>query len=253
METVGSTLREARKSKGLGLNDLEEITKIRVRYLEALEEDDYEKLPGHTYAIGFIRTYARALGLDPQEAADSFKAMVAKPDQPELKPLNPVMPTSLQPRRGISRGVIISVLCLLALLTLFGVDSVWKKGQTTLPPVEPVSKTPVVSTPADIPQPKTEPAPPVQTPITPETSELSLDILFTGRCWLIINADGQKVFEGELREGTKNIKAKDKIELVSVGSAGAIQLTLNGKQLPSLGAVGQVVKNKILTKNDISQ
>ncbi|HWJ03617.1 MAG TPA: DUF4115 domain-containing protein, partial [Verrucomicrobiae bacterium] len=71
--------------------------------------------------------------------------------------------------------------------------------------------------------------------------------------WLIVNVDGQKAFEGIVAEGIKNFKAKDKIELVSVGNAGAVQLTLNGKALPPLGENGKVVRNKIFTKTDIPQ
>ncbi|HWJ03131.1 MAG TPA: helix-turn-helix domain-containing protein, partial [Verrucomicrobiae bacterium] len=143
MESIGKTLMEARLSKGLSLGEVEELTKIRTHYLQALEEDKFGILPGHTYVLGFIRTYARALGLDPQELSDAYKA-ISIPPQQELKPMEPVAPSVDKNPRSLSRGLVIAGLCGLALLTLFGVDSLWKKGQNA-PPTEPVSKPPLVS------------------------------------------------------------------------------------------------------------
>ena len=58
MPDIGNTLREARIRKGLTITDVENVTKIRAKYLEALEEDDFEVLPGPTFVKGFLRTYA---------------------------------------------------------------------------------------------------------------------------------------------------------------------------------------------------
>jgi hypothetical protein len=63
-QDVGDTLREARERRGLGLDDVERLTKIRIRHLRAMEEDRWDLLPGSAYARGFLRTYATCLGLD---------------------------------------------------------------------------------------------------------------------------------------------------------------------------------------------
>jgi transcriptional regulator with XRE-family HTH domain len=61
---IGSSLREARERRGLELNEIERATRIRSRYLRALEEEQFGQLPGRAYAKGFLRTYADYLGLD---------------------------------------------------------------------------------------------------------------------------------------------------------------------------------------------
>ena len=74
MGEVGSRLREAREQQGLSLEQAEETTRIRRVFLEALEEERFDVLPGDVYTSGFIRNYAQFLGLDPQELLASFRA-----------------------------------------------------------------------------------------------------------------------------------------------------------------------------------
>ncbi len=74
METeIGPTLREARIRRKIDLTEIEQQTKIRVRYLRALENEEWDLLPGPTYTRSFIRTYAIALGLDGERLADDFR------------------------------------------------------------------------------------------------------------------------------------------------------------------------------------
>jgi cytoskeletal protein RodZ len=67
---VGNQLREARRRRKLSLQEVEEATKIRGRYLQAIEEEDWDQLPGETYARAFIRTYAALVGLDGDRLAE---------------------------------------------------------------------------------------------------------------------------------------------------------------------------------------
>jgi cytoskeleton protein RodZ len=73
---IGSVLREARERAGLDLRDLEETTKIRLRYLAALEDEHWDDLPSFAYAKGFLRTYAQALGLDGEALVDELRRQV---------------------------------------------------------------------------------------------------------------------------------------------------------------------------------
>lgn len=65
MSELGQQLREARLQKGMSLDDVQEMTKIRKRYLEAIEAGDYKVLPGSFYVRAFIKTYAETVGLNP--------------------------------------------------------------------------------------------------------------------------------------------------------------------------------------------
>jgi transcriptional regulator with XRE-family HTH domain len=70
---IGSTLREARKRRGVDLAEVEATTKIRLRYLRAIENEEWDVLPGGAYTRAFIRTYATYMGLDGERLADEFR------------------------------------------------------------------------------------------------------------------------------------------------------------------------------------
>lgn len=80
--TVGQELRGARISRGEDLTTVSRILKIRKDHIEALENDDLSALPGRTYAVGFIRTYADHLGLNPVATVERFKTEIAGRDEP---------------------------------------------------------------------------------------------------------------------------------------------------------------------------
>ncbi|MYL19258.1 helix-turn-helix domain-containing protein [Halobacillus litoralis] len=70
---IGARLKEAREAKGLSLEDLQETTKIQKRYLQAIEKNDFQVLPGKFYTRAFIREYASAVGLDPEQVMEEHK------------------------------------------------------------------------------------------------------------------------------------------------------------------------------------
>jgi len=72
--SVGQLLRDARESQGLDIANISAILKIREDHLMALEEDDFDRLPGSVYAIGFIRTYSRHLGLNASDLIEQYKS-----------------------------------------------------------------------------------------------------------------------------------------------------------------------------------
>lgn len=98
---IGEYLRQAREAKGLSLEDVQEATKIRRKYVAALEEERWDDLPSAVYARGFLRLYARLLGLD-AEALVSFY-----PSQPEPPSPPPRAPVSGRRRRWLVIGLMI--------------------------------------------------------------------------------------------------------------------------------------------------
>ncbi|HEU5140485.1 MAG TPA: helix-turn-helix domain-containing protein [Bacillales bacterium] len=76
MSELGETLRNTRKEKGISLDELQASTKIQKRYLEAVEKGQFEQLPGRFYARAFIKSYAEAVGLDPDELFDAYSKEV---------------------------------------------------------------------------------------------------------------------------------------------------------------------------------
>lgn len=79
MSNLGDLLRNARLEKGMSLDDIQELTKIRKRYLEAIEDGDYKVLPGSFYVRAFVKTYAETLGLDSDEIVQLYKSDIPEP------------------------------------------------------------------------------------------------------------------------------------------------------------------------------
>jgi cytoskeleton protein RodZ len=102
---VGNKLRNARTRRKLSLQDAEEATKIRARYLQALEDEDWDQLPGDTYARAFIRTYGALLGLDGDRLADEQRRRRGASRPGERLPRVDPRPRRISARRSRSRGL----------------------------------------------------------------------------------------------------------------------------------------------------
>jgi cytoskeleton protein RodZ len=126
MQAIGERLREARMRQGLDLTEVEVATKIRAKYLRAMENDEFAMLPGSTYVKSFLRTYAEYLGLDAQLLVEEFRAMHEPRGEGEMPSFAPPgRPRPPRDRRGgpgagmaIGPGVLVVAMILLFLLVL---------------------------------------------------------------------------------------------------------------------------------------
>jgi hypothetical protein len=98
---IGQVLRDARQRAGLDIGTVEARTKIRTRYLRALENEEWDVLPGHAYAKGFLRTYAQLLGLDADALVDAYRRQVEAPGAGQYPLAEPVLQAR---RRGEEPG-----------------------------------------------------------------------------------------------------------------------------------------------------
>jgi cytoskeleton protein RodZ len=89
MEQIGARLREARMRGKIDINQVESDTKIRAKYLRAMENEEWGLLPGEIYAKTFLRTYADYLGLDSREVLDDYRRQYERPTDHDLRPLAP--------------------------------------------------------------------------------------------------------------------------------------------------------------------
>jgi cytoskeletal protein RodZ len=95
-ESIGEKLRLARETRGIALRDISEQTRISMRYLEAIESDDYRRLPGGIFNRSFIRAYAKFIGYDEQQAIDDYGRTMrehGEPDEESTKPYKSVVYT----------------------------------------------------------------------------------------------------------------------------------------------------------------
>jgi cytoskeleton protein RodZ len=173
LETVGQDLRAARLRRGDDLASVSKALKIRKDHLEAVEEDRIDALPGRTYAVGFVRSYAEYLGLDAVQYVERFKNQIAGREETAPKPQT--FPDEHDERKLPHGWVVIAVVVLL--LIIYGAYHLAISADTLLRPVEPVPQQ-MVSKPA-APPPHTAPtnlalAPPLTVPppaATPPTTD----------------------------------------------------------------------------------
>ena len=145
MFEIGTTLREARERRNLGLDRAEAETKIRARYLRALEDEDFDVVPGPTYVRGFLRTYAAHLGLDGQLFVDEYNSRFFAPsdDDPFLR-----RRAAARARRGQRReshAILVALAAIVAVAVLVVVAATYPRGEhrqtttgTTNPATTPV-------------------------------------------------------------------------------------------------------------------
>src|SRR5271170_7818186 len=119
MPEIGATLREARMRAHIDISEIEAQTKIRAKYLRALENEEWDLLPGPSYVTSFLRTYARALGLDSKQLLEEYRHGQERAGEPEPQPIiqgprrnRPSEP----PRRRAGVVVLLTVMGVVALL-----------------------------------------------------------------------------------------------------------------------------------------
>src|SRR5881227_232285 len=123
MPEIGETLREARMRRRIDMAEVESATKIRAKYLRALESEEWELLPGPTFVKTFLRTYADYLELDSRLLVEEYKQRFERPAGVELTPLNlrrQARRRRVVPRLGPGLVVLVGVIALLVALYFLG-------------------------------------------------------------------------------------------------------------------------------------
>ena len=247
MEGLGQKLKETRENMGLSLSDVEEATKIRKKYLQALENEDFEALPEKTYTRGFIKSYCKYLHLDPTEMLEEIDSHFSKTfyesDFSPAPDLSEATPTpTMKENRFFKFGIIVA-----AILLLFISSKLWsntlgnnKSGPENNPNINSADNTPEKETDSkDTPK---ESEVPEQPPQQEEIQGVKLEIEITEQqCWVKVISDGRELFSGTLNQGDKRVFEGDSEIILTLGNAGAAKVTHNGEVLPPLGAFGEVV------------
>ncbi len=126
---IGATLREARNRRKVDLAEVEAAIKIRARYLQAMENEEWDALPGGAYTRGFIRTYATYLGLDGERLADDYRRTTA-PAGGERAPkrVEPVPMGMRRSRRRVSGRLLVATVCLVLVAVAVGIGVIGGGG-----------------------------------------------------------------------------------------------------------------------------
>jgi transcriptional regulator with XRE-family HTH domain len=136
MPEIGAMLREARMRAHIDISEIESETKIRAKYLRALENEEWNLLPGPTFVKSFLRTYAEALGLDAKLIVEEFKLRHERPSEFDLQPIRATGPgreRRPRPRPAVPRWLIGVLLGLALLAALFILGNHQGNGPVTPP------------------------------------------------------------------------------------------------------------------------
>ena len=198
MFEIGDSLREARTRRGLSAADVQTGIRIRERYLTALEEEQWELLPGEAYTKGFLRTYAEFLGLDGELYIDEYNARLRGHED------EPLVPEVFAPRRRLSSAALRTLAGTLVLAAAVAGLAAWRLAASS---TSHVAEPPASGVPAAA----AAPAPTVKTkPLAKSATAPAVAPAFAvikaarGDCWLSVHAGGPHgalLFEGILSRG----------------------------------------------------
>ena len=249
MPNFGANFKKARESKGIPLDRISGETRISTRFLQAIENEDFQLLPGGIFNRGFIRTYAECLGLDPEQAIADYEklAEVGEPSQPVVAASAPARKTNQQ-LYPVAIGALILLIVIFYIVTR---DS-GTTPETASLPTAPISQS---ATPATQPAPEPEvaaavPEPAASSAPAPSRDTLTLDVEAKETTWIKVMADGKSILPGEILEpgATRRFTAETSIE-IAIGNAAGLSLKLNNLPVKSIGGSGQVRQLVITPQN----
>jgi cytoskeleton protein RodZ len=241
MASFGEKLRHERELRGITLREIAEVTKISVRFLQALEDDRFEALPGGLFPRAFVRQYAGFLGLDPTALADEFAAAHAETSVEQ----RPAAPTERRLRISSGHLILGGIALLLVALSL--------RRPAPQAEVRPRPGATPAAAPAVLATDRVYPSPPRarETGVS-EADVLVLTMTAQQDCWVEARTDGTTVVNRVLAEGeSQTLEARGEIVL-SVGNAGGLRLRLNDRPTLPLGRSGEVRKNIVITHRNLS-
>jgi cytoskeleton protein RodZ len=241
MFEIGNSLREARLRQGLDLAEIEQATKIRSRYLRALEEEQFEVLPAQTYVKGFLKAYADQLGLDGDLYVEEFNSRYATEEEP-VQHVRGGGGSWPPPVRLQSSAVLIA-LTAIGLATALVVVA-WQFGATdepdNIPGLPPAAEQNAKQGTKARRQPK-------RTKTAGVSRRISLvAVAARGNCWLEIHRGseaGPLLYEGTLLQGQSSAPFRGQRLWINVGAPSNVVIRRNGKpvQLPGSSVPRQIV------------
>ena len=257
LATFGEELRREREIRGISMKEIADATKISKRFLEAIERNDHKTLPAPVFTRGFVREYARYLGLNADDMVNRYNFAAAGDDRIEKPPPHPIpqpiveAPKKPRERRGIppaflriNANFIFVAILAAALITATWWAVQWKKQRDAEARLAETNAAPIVTAP------KIAPPPPVTDtqPLNDDTLRLVVEV--NDRAWVAVWVDGKKAEDAVLPAGeTRTFEAKEGFKF-STGNAAGVSLKLNDTAIPAVGdgGDGEVVKNVVFDR-----
>ncbi len=250
ISAVGAFLKETREKAGKSIEDIATDTRIPLRHLKAIEASDYSGLPGKTYAMGFVRAFARSLGLDEVQMVARLREELGTDDYrpaQTYEAYEPVDPARVPPRKLAWTAGLIALL-------LVGAWGVWRSGVFTSSndvTVADTELTPEADTGAPV-----GAATGTATAAAPAVdANAEVVIAAKGTVWFRIDdATGKRVHEAELKTGERYVvPAGSKGLTIRTSRPQAMDVSVAGRAVPQLGAADTLVKNVSLDPAELAK
>jgi hypothetical protein len=222
MFEIGNSLREARVRRGIDFAQAELATKIRGKYLRALEEEQFDVLPAETYVKGFLRTYAEYLGLDGQLYVDEFNSRFVSGEEHEPRVRRSAARAPQRRHRRIETNVVLIALAVIAIPTVI-VVAAWKASSGNAP------HTPA---PARV--------------VTHKTGYAPLLLLTAVRgsthvAARVANARGNVAYDGTIAKGDQPVAIRGRRLWVQIDSPENLRIKVRGKLVHVPGQMPRVI------------
>lgn len=230
--SFGAWLRSQRKIREVPLGEIAEATKISIRYLEALEQDRFDVLPASVFAKGFLREYARFVGLDPDEVVNSYLTARQAALHPEMgdAPVEPPVAAAKTQSSWVLIAALLLALALIAFLIYWGGR---ERGSET---VAPAIAAPVL--------PPAPPAPAEESVEPPVALLVTMD--FTEDCWVEASVDGKRrISELHVQGESMRLEADQEVRL-TLGNPRGVRVEVNGAPYPVSAVEGQVARDLVI-------
>jgi len=240
LASFGDELRREREIRGISLKEIADATKISKRFLEAIERNDHRTLPAPVFTRGFVREYARYLGLAAEEIVSRYNYAAAGDDRIEQSThLDRLVQPNPSPQRE-SKGIpplyarvdrnIYLVIAIVAALSFVAWWAPRFRREARAESIDSVTRSAAAPAPVHVTRTPVKP-PPAQ----PVDDALHLTIVVTEDAWIDLNADGKRVFRGDLNIGDRrSFDAREEFEFKTVGNTPGVTLALNNVPIPPL-------------------
>jgi cytoskeletal protein RodZ len=248
-QTLGEKLRQAREERGISISDVAEQTRISAHYLDCIENDDYRTLPGGIFNKGFVKSYAKYVGIGEQEALSDYSRLIAQTEggSDQTKSYRPEVLTDDRTSSSIIPTIVVAVV-ILGLMSwgLLKLVDYIQNQPATVPPAANANSQPANAAASNANQ---QPAPVALNEIKLEFRAVSEKISVEA------TVDGKKASREISPDAPEVYTAQESLKLRYYrGFADKVQLTLNGKQVtaPPAPAKGSGIEFEI-TKANLSQ
>lgn len=244
MASLGQELKRERELRGISLQEIADSTRISLRFLQALEEDKLDVIPGSFFVRAILRSYARSIGIDEHQVLNKYQEIYTFEEQLQYgeslerpRP-RPKLLSRLIIRKNVRLVALAGAIFGLVLLLIY----VFFLSPGKKPPVAAKPGPPVAQAEAPKPGPPPEPKQEVE-----ETKGLHLEMTFSEETWIRIYADGQTVWDGIKNKGEAlDVRAEREVRL-NIGNAAGPDLTINGRKAKPFGPSGAVRPDILIT------